>query len=135
MPRIRLVALAGALGLAAVAGAAVAPAADAPDEQPAARAAALAVQVSIPGQAPLRVAAVESRSGQAAGNGAFGFPGDPRVATVTESAAGVDARPDPDTTSGRATARAAGVSLLDGLVTAQPVAVEAVSEANSAGAE
>jgi hypothetical protein len=56
------------------------------------------------------------------------------VATVTESAAGVDARPDPDTTSGRATARAAGVSLLDGLVTAQQVAVEAVSEANSAGA-
>ncbi len=116
------------LAIAAIAVGADGVAADAPPA-PEARAAGFAVQVRIPGLKPITHAPVLARGGSATAGGGFATQPDPAIASVLDAETAVDVTAGGEDARGDVTTRAAGVSLLDGLITADGVAVRAAAGA------
>ena len=104
-------------------------AADAPGTTPEGRAAGFVLQVRIPGLAPITHAPVISRGGSATASGGFATQPDPSIASVITSDSTTNVAVTADAARGDATTRAAGVTLLDGLITATTVTSQAAAGA------
>ena len=102
-------------------------AADAPGVTPGGSAAGFAVQVRIPGVPTITHAPAISHGGGATSAGGFATQPDPSIASVLTSDTTVNVTATDVAARGDAAARAAGVTLLDGLVTAQTVVSQAAS--------
>ena len=96
-------------------------AADAPGIVPDGRAAGFVLQVRIPGVAPITHAPAISHGGSASASGGFATQPDPSIASVLTSDTTVNVESTDVAARGDATTRAAGVTLLDGLVTATSI--------------
>ncbi len=104
-------------------------AADAPGTTPEGRAAGFVLQVRIPGLAPITHAPVISRGGSATASGGFATQPDPAIASVITSDSTTNVAVTANAARGDATTRAAGVTLLDGLITATTVTSQAAAGA------
>ena len=104
-------------------------AADAPGTAPEGRAAGFVLQVRIPGLAPITHAPVISRGGSATASGGFATQPDPSIASVITSDSTTNVAVTADAARGDSTTRAAGVTLLDGLITATTVTSQAAAGA------
>ncbi|MGA0122283.1 MAG: choice-of-anchor P family protein [Gaiellales bacterium] len=130
--RVRTSRLAVALLTAAVAALAVgfgASAADAPGPAAEGRAAGFALQIRIPGYEPITHAPALSRGGTANAGGGYATRPDPAIASVIAADTAVAVGADGGAGRGDATVRTAGVTLLDGLVTASSTTTQAAAAA------
>jgi murein DD-endopeptidase MepM/ murein hydrolase activator NlpD len=130
--RARSSRLAVALLTAALAALAVgfgASAADAPGPAPEGRAAGFALQIRIPGYEPITHAPALSRGGTANAGGGYATQPDPAIASVIAADTAVGVGADGAAARGDATVRTAGVTLLDGLVTASSTTTQAAAAA------
>ncbi len=108
-------------------------AAEAPGTAPDGRAGAFAIQIRIPGLAPITHAPVLTRGGSANAGGGFATQPDPAIASLLGSDASTGVTTTADGARGDATTRAAGVTLLDGLITAESVSTQAAAGATASG--
>lgn len=104
-------------------------AADAPGTTPEGRAAGFVLQVRIPGLAPITHAPVISRGDSATASGGFATQPDPSIASVITSDSTTNVAVTADAARSDSTTRAAGVTLLDGLITATTVTSQAAAGA------
>ena len=104
-------------------------AADAPSAAPQGRAAGFALQIRIPGYAPITHAPALSRGGTANAGGGYATQPDPAIASVIAADTAVGVTATDSAARGDATTRIAGVTLLDGLVTAGTATAQAASAA------
>ena len=104
-------------------------AADAPGTAPEGRAAGFVLQVRIPGLALITHAPVISRGGSATVSGGFATQPDPSIASVITSDSTANVAVTADAARGDATTRAAGITLLDGLITATTITSQAAAGA------
>jgi murein DD-endopeptidase MepM/ murein hydrolase activator NlpD len=102
-------------------------AADAPGAAPQGRAAGFVLQVRIPGLAPITHAPAISRGGSASASGGYATQPDPSIASVLTSDTSVGVEATAVASRGDVTTRAAGVTLLDGLITAQTITSQAAA--------
>lgn len=104
-------------------------AADAPGVAPVGRAAGLALQVRIPGFAPISHAPALSRGGSATSGGGYATHPDPSIASILAAETTVSVVMTEAGARGDATSRVAGITLLDGLITARSVTAQAAAGA------
>lgn len=104
-------------------------AADAPSAAPEGRAAGFALQIRIPGYAPITHAPALTRGGTATAGGGYATQPDPAIASVIAADTSVAVTASDTAARGDATTRIAGVTLLDGLVTAGTATAQAASAA------
>ncbi len=117
------------IALAALAVGFGASAADAPAATPEGRAAGFALQVRLPGLAAITHAPAISRGGSARAGGGFATQPDPSIASVITSDTSTNVVSDATAARGDATTRAAGITLLGGLVTATSITTQAAAGA------
>ncbi len=117
------------IALAALAVGFGASAAVAPAATPEARAAGFALQVRLPGLAAITHAPAISRGGSARAGGGFATQPDPSIASVITSDTSTSVVSDATAARGDATTRAAGITLLGGLVTATSITTQAAAGA------
>ncbi len=117
------------IALAALAVGFGASAADAPAATPEGRAAGFALQVRLPGLAAITHAPAISRGGSARAGGGFATQPDPSIASVIASDTSTNVVSDATAARGDATTRAAGITLLGGLVTATSITTQAAAGA------
>jgi len=108
-------------------------AADAPGAAPEGRAAGFALQVRIPGLKPITHAPVLTRGGSANAGSGFATRPDPSIASLLNAETSVDVATTTTGARGDALARAAGVTLLDGLVTARNFTAQAAAGSAAGG--
>ena len=106
-------------------------AADAPGTVPVGRAAGFALQVRIPGLAAITHAPGISRGGHASSGGGYATQPDPSIASVLAAETSVDVTTTAAAARGDASSRTAGVTLLDGLITATGVTSQSAAGATT----
>lgn len=100
---------------------------------PIGRAAAFAIQIRLPETPTITHAPVISRGGEARSGGGYATQPDPAIASLMTSEATTGVRSGGDAVRGDASVRLAGLTLLDGLVTADALVVQAAAGAAGDG--
>lgn len=127
-----LIALASVVMVALAVGMGANAADDAPTD-PIGRAAAFAIQIRLPETPPITHAPVVSRGGEARSGGGYATQPDPAIASLLTSEATTAVKSAEEAVRGDASVRLAGLTLLDGLVTADALVVQAAAGAAGDG--